>query len=399
LHLAQLYEKLALPGVAEQLEGQAAEAWGRDLLEQARHPQSADETRKIEEQARQRLRRAGDAFDHASAHISETAERAEVLWRSARDYIDGQSPANALQVLEKIVVLPLAPEKLGEAWYVRGEAFRQLNNHVAAQADYRHCIKFAGPFGYRARYQLAMYEIEANHLEEAETILTQNLELMLMDPAKDAEAYEKTLYALANLQFNRQDFNHAYRRFEESLERFPNNPGALKARLRLVQCYRALSQQCVEKINGAKTEDERRHWRTQGQRWVEMAAAQLQTLSADLATLQKTRPLTADEDGIARQAAFASAECQFDLGQYAEAQRLYEELAGRYRNQVDGLIALRYLWQLQRLRFRTNEARQALDAIKESLSQMTDDAFDNSAEVCNRRWWEEWLREKSRPIP
>lgn len=400
LKLAMLYQKLALPGVAEQLTGQAAEAWGRSLLQEARRAETAEAGRQKEEEGRQRLRRAGEAFDQASASVSETGERADLLWHSARDYLDGQSPANALPVLEKIVALPLPSEKLGEAWYVRGEAFRQLSQPVSAQADYRHCIKFAGPFAYRARYQLALYEIEYNHLEDAETILTQNLELMSADPAgADPEAYEKTLYALANVIFTERDFGRAYRRFEEALERFPNDPGAGKARLQLAQCYRKLSQQCVEKINGAKTEEERRHWRTQGQHWVEMAATQLQTLSAGLTTTKKTRPLTADEESMARQAAFAFAECQFDLGQYAEALRLYEELATRYRNQVDGLLALRCVWQLHGLQFQPNQARRALDGIKESLAQMPDDAFDNSAEIRTRRWWEDWMREKSRPVP
>lgn len=400
LHLAQLYEKLALPGVAEQLVGQAAETWGQNLLEQARQAETPETRRQKEEEGRQRLRKAGEAFDLASADVSETSEKADLLWRSTHAYLEGQSPANALPVLDKIVGLPLPQVKLGEAWYIRGEALRQLNNHVAAQADYRHCIKFPGPFGYRARYQLAVYEMEANHLEDAATILAQNLELISADRADpDAEAQEKSLYALANVLFTQREYSQAYQHFEKALERYPNNPGALKARLQLAQCLRFLAQQCVEKINSAKTEEERRHWRTQGQRWVEMAAAHLQTLTAELAALQKTRPLTPDEESMVRQAAFAFAECQFDLGQYVETLRLYEELAGRYRNQVDGLIALRFAWQLYKLQFQPKLAAQALDGIKESLAQMKDDAFDNTSEIRTRRWWEEWLREKTRPIP
>jgi tetratricopeptide (TPR) repeat protein len=400
MKLALLYQKLALPGVAEQLVGQAAEAWGRTLLEQARGAPSADLSRKLEDEARQRFRRAAEVFDQASATISETSEQAELLWRSAHDYLEGQSPANALPVLEKIVALPLPQDKLGEAWYIRGEAFRQLGQPVSAQADYRHCIKFVGRFAYRARYQLALYEIEYNHLEDAETILSQNIDLISADPVgADSDAHEKSLYALANLLFTERDFNRAYRRLEEALERYPNNPGAFKARFQLAQCFRNLSQQCIEKINGAKTEEERRHWRTQGQRWVEMAASNLQTLTAGLAASKKIRPLTRDEENMARQAAFAYAECQFDLGQYGEALRLYEELAGRYHNQVDGLIALRCVWQLHGLQFQPNLARKALDGIKESLAQMPDDAFDNNTEIRTRRWWEEWARDKSRPIP
>ena len=111
-----------------------------------------------------------------------------------------------LPVLERFVALAnVSAEKLGEAWYVRGEAFRALHNLVAAQADYRHCIKFPGPFAYRARYQLAVAEIEQNNLDEADAILTQNLELMDTAVEPDRTAYEMSLQALANLYLQRRD--------------------------------------------------------------------------------------------------------------------------------------------------------------------------------------------------
>ena len=38
LQVARLYERLAVPGTAQELAGQAAEAWGKMLLEQVRSP-------------------------------------------------------------------------------------------------------------------------------------------------------------------------------------------------------------------------------------------------------------------------------------------------------------------------------------------------------------------------
>src|SRR5207244_553166 len=121
----------------------------------------------------------------------------------------------------------------------------------------------------------------------------------------------------------------AARRMEEALERYPDHAGAVKTRFQLAHCYRYVAQQALQKIKDARDEEERRHWRKQGQRLVESAASTFGQVVADLAALRAPPARTAEEEVMARQAAFALAECQFDLGQYPEALRLYEELAGR----------------------------------------------------------------------
>src|SRR5262249_893616 len=199
LHLAHLYERIALPGVAQELTGQAADAWGRLVLDQAKRASNNTAARQQEEEGRKHLRHAGAAFEAAAGAAKTPETQADLLWRSAKDYLDGQDAAHALPVLERFVTLPASPEKLGEAWYIRAQALRSLHNDTAAQADYRHCIKFPGRFAYRARYQLAMAEIDRKNLEEGESILTQNLEMSKTDPGHDPEAQEKSLFALGHL--------------------------------------------------------------------------------------------------------------------------------------------------------------------------------------------------------
>jgi hypothetical protein len=397
LQLSRLYERLALPGVGQELGGQAAEGWAKILLEQSRRAPSAEGARQEEEEARKRFCESAALFEAAAGETRGQAEQADWLWRSATNYLQGHDARRALPVLERFVGLPTAPARLGEAWYIRGEAFRALRNRVAAQADYRHCIKFPGPFAYWARYQLAVLELEQNNLEEAETILTQNLALIDLDVEADVEVREKTLYALAALLFQRRDYHMAYVRLQEALARYPGNEQAFRTRYQLAQCCRHLAEQATQKINDDKaTPEVRQHYRTQRQRYLEMAASHFQKLSDDCSTLAGQRTLTAEEETTARQTAFAVGECRFDLGQFDEALRLYETLARRYRGQVEELIALRHVWQCHGVKFQTDQAKKMIERIRAALKELPNSAFDNSMDMRTRRWWDDWLREKSR---
>src|SRR5262249_32071110 len=85
LQLAHLYEKLAQPGAAQELAGQAAEAWGRASLEQAKRALTNEAARQDEEEARKRFRYAGAGFEAAASQTRNPKEQADWLWRSAKD--------------------------------------------------------------------------------------------------------------------------------------------------------------------------------------------------------------------------------------------------------------------------------------------------------------------------
>ena len=47
--------------------------------------------------------------------------------------------------------------------------------------------------------------------------------------------------------------------------------------------------------------------------------------------------------------------------------------------------------------FQPEQARRTLERINTALKDMPASAFDNSTEVRTRRWWDDWVREKSLP--
>src|SRR5204863_3343189 len=89
---------------------------------------------------------------------------------------------------------------------------------------------------------------------------------------------------------------------------------------------------------------------------------------------------------------------RFDLGQYAQALFLYNVLAKRYENTVEGLIALKHVWQCHGALFQPDQARATLDRLRAALPRT---AFDGTVENRTRAWWENWLSDmgKLRDLP
>lgn len=390
--LARYYERLALPGKGQEAFALAAEAWAQQLLREARSATGDGQDPEKVEAARSQWRKAGAAYEAAARESADPVQKADWLWRSADRYSQGQDPGRALNALEHFVGLDkVSPERLGEAWFHIGRLHQEMKHDMSAGAAFRRCIEYASPFAFRARYHLALAQIERQDLDEAEAHLLQNLQLMQSAP--DPEAHEKTLYALANLLFRRGNYAQAARRLQEALERYPANAEALKARFQLARACRFLADQETRQLSLSEpaTPEARTHYQRQARKWLELAAINFLKIADDLAARAQSTRLNADEETTYRQASFGVADCRFAQGQFDEALRLYEILAGRYHHQVDGLIALWHVWRCWWVKSEPDRARQTHGRIAAMVKEMDAAAFDGSSEVRTRHWWEKWL--------
>src|SRR5262249_3774070 len=152
--LADLYRKVALPGVAEERLGEAVEAEAKDVLEAARGggPEAAART----EQARALYRTAAAAYEKA-AEGRAPGEQTQLLRRCAACHLQAEDHARAVQVLERVVALDMAPpDFLAEAWYTLAGAHVALRQGEQAYQAYYKCLNYPpSTITHRARYQLA----------------------------------------------------------------------------------------------------------------------------------------------------------------------------------------------------------------------------------------------------
>lgn len=370
LKMADLYRKLASPEAAQGLIGEAADEWAKHL--------DQDPKRKIKV-----CREAEAAYEKAAGLAAAPAGQAKWLWLSADRYRQAQDPHQELAMLQAFLRIEISPERRGEGWLAVGKVRLALQQDEEARNAFFKCIEYPGTSAFRARYHLAKMHFDESKYDEAEAELKQNLELI--ENAKvDPEAHEKSLFLLADLYYARESFRFAALRYQEALDQYPNNPATITVRWRLADSYRKLAIQENGRPNGLQNIDHSRMW-------MRVAKANYEKLVDDLTGLKARGLLKLDGEKILDQAEFMVAECAFDLEQYADAARLFDVLADRYRYRVDGLTALKQLTRCYWALHQPEKAQAALRRLKDTLEVLDENLFKGQPDEMSRNGWLRWL--------
>jgi tetratricopeptide (TPR) repeat protein len=404
--VAELLRKLAPSGEADEKVAQAAEGQAKKLQAEAEPPV---------EEVRTCYRVAGEAYEQA-ATARPDRQRFDVLWRSARCFLDAQEADRAAAVLAQLDRLDQEDARLAEGWFLLAEAQRARGQPEKARPAYLRSMQYAAtPFAAHARYQLAVEEIARKNWKEAEEILRPNLDGSNVDHL----AHQKSLYQMALVQLNKQDMGRALVYLGKAIEIYPNNPMALVVRGQLAECYRRLADQAWRKeeehrqtaLNTALTDSQKqeieeliRHQRNARRELLHRAADVYRALADDLADRQRERPLTNLEGTVARRALLGIAECHQEQGEFLDALRLYQDLLQRHRSKIETLIACERIVKLEELDARfdvlsrqgkqevQSAARSALGLVHADLLQMDPRAPDFQGEgVWTWQRWQEWI--------
>jgi hypothetical protein len=435
--LARVYERLAPPGTAQNLFGQATEAWARKRQEQARRIRQAETAQRETQAAAALFQEAGAAFESAAAQVQSQPELSEALWRSGECYLQGQDPTRAVAVLARFVALEAPADRLGEGWYRLAEAHRGLalqatvdlfpgsltpalalaaaqrafHHDGAADSAYQRAIEYPGPFGYQARYQRALVQLAYGRPENAVKALRQNLDLLPKDPNREEnedayqETYDKSLFALTNLYFQIRSFNEAHFWLKLTLqERYQGKAEALLARDQIAFCCRvfaAREDEILRRADQSTTPAAQDYHRQAARHWREQAANHYRVLVQDLTRRQGDGTLAPWEEALLLKAEFAEVDCRFELAQWEEAIRLCQVLAARYRNRTEKLEALLMIYRCQNLLGLREKAQglpdskhfglaqQTLQQVREALETLSDAAFQEPPATRTRQGWKE----------
>lgn len=400
--LAVLYMKVAVPGRGEHLTGTALQAQAnaaRDVVAglPAGEPTSPEAAKQLEN-ARSLAHRAGVAHERA-AMLGPLGRQAEHFWDASRAYLGAADHARAEKVLEKFVGLEKDETKLAEAWLRIAESRQALGAKDKALQAYYKCIEYPNtPFACRARYRLALAEIDKKNVENAIAILQQNLtpEAHRLDPA----AHESSSYTIADLHLKLRLWDKAALYLKEASRQYPTNPAALATRDRLADCYRKLAEIEASRLKAASTPDLQAHYRRKRNGWLEQAAEVCQRLLDDLER-KGTATLDAAEQALYRRALFGAADARFDMSEFAEALRRYESIQPRFRKKIEGLVACQRIWRCVGVmvgspaesRTVREAARKAVVQARADLAEMPADseAFKGGPGVWSREDWNGWL--------
>jgi tetratricopeptide (TPR) repeat protein len=333
LKLAASYERLAAAGKANIMRGEIWTEFAQAGAKQVREPTAAPAVNAVPgpltlDKVYERYRQAGAAYQQAASQVADAADKANCLWLSTQRYLSGQDRAKAASVFEQLQQVDAHSPHFGEGWYLLGESHRLAKNAAAAESAYLESIKYPTHFAYRARLQLAQFAQERGDVDHAEAVLQQNLVLLRLD--RDDEAQEKSLFAIGNLFFNRRNYKMAAERLEEALDRFPDNPEAIRARFNLAQSYQQLAdpKNANPDKKGFQTPDALEHWAAENKRLLVRAAEEFEKLGP-LGDNAKAE-MQLDGDTLIK-IAFNAAECRLMAGQYAEGLRMFEKIAEYFR--------------------------------------------------------------------
>jgi tetratricopeptide (TPR) repeat protein len=403
LQLAELYRRLALPGVAEELLAQAAEARAESLAKKA-GPDAGPLPASLREQAQKLYREAGAAYE-ASAAGRVQAEKALRLRRGADCYLQAREHEKAAVLLRQFLQLAGEPEEKAEGWFALAGAYRALKRAPQAREAYAHCIEYPqSRLAYRARLEWAELLIEQTELDDAEKVLMQNLQMT--GPEADRQALEQTLYRLAELLFQRGQYARAEFRLVEALKHHPYHPNALAARDMLGECYRRLAEQAEPQGPVRTTGGPDLHYKSVRWENLEKARQVYDELAEELEKRLVARGLVPAADPLYRKAEFAAADCLAQLpAEFSEAVRRYTRLAERYRGRVEALFACQRLTHCcvlalgdaAQTRQALAAARAALAAARQDIAQIPDEQF-RAPKMAPKVEWQRWLEGMSRQL-
>lgn len=410
--LAELYRKVAPPGTAENLQARAAELAALRLQERVRRHEAGVK----DDDVRAQQRRAAQAYEQAAQRGPE-GRRAEALWRSARCYLAAKEPVRAAELLDDYVKLDKNEARLAEGWLALGEAFRAQGKAEQARQAYYRCLEYpaTGP-AQKARFQLALdvlakKELTPKDLEQARDILRQNL--AESGPTLDRDAHQKSVYKLAWVLLQMQEYDKAVVYLREAARQYPHHPAALEYRYQLGECCRRLADAALKKereleqsvkVNLSETKRQQvdewmRHHRRTRLKWLDESARTFRELADELGAHERARRLTDLEQVLLRRAQFGQAEDQMLMGEFAEALRLYQAVLARHRGQIEGLLACERIWELVGKMNQTPSqqeqvraaARAALKLAEEDLAKMPADSEHFRGQgVWSKDEWQRW---------
>jgi len=397
--LATIYARLVPVGAAQAMLAEIAEAWGKADRDQAKKEVNKTAARHAEETAQQHFREAGTAILAVAETASDKNQKIDQLWRATDLFAQGQDYAHVVDTLDQIIKLQPTLERLSEAWFRLGEAHQALPHHeLLAKGSFHHCIEYPGPFAYRARYELALWEVDHNRHAEAIEQLQQNLELMRSDP--DREAQEKSLYLLADTYYRTGNYRSATGEWEAALMLYPANPDVLVARSRLGDCFSQLAyvEQQQQLTDPPFPSAVRPHYQRQHLLYLEQAAANFQKVADDLEARRAVNALNEGDTALLMAALFRLAATRSEQGETLQAIHMYDSLASRYQQQYEGLTAIRQRFLCQAAltdqgKAYVKEAQDTLKRGKRILDQLPDAIFKGRPESETRPAWEKWFEQ------
>jgi tetratricopeptide (TPR) repeat protein len=360
----------------------------------------ADKIRKTQ-QAREMRTRAGDAFIAYSQKLTLVDDKGygDAMWHGIDLYDRASAVQYVISALELFVTERpedrLAPDallRLGRAYQAAGLFDKAISAFQRNQFRYPQSLAAS-----QSAVPLAQAYIAKgpDYYTKAESVLISVVDNnKLLDP--DAEEFKQALFDLAQLYYRTSRFEEAVARLEEFTQRYPADDRMGQLLFLMADSYRKSASLLDARLASANNE-------TNGAAAVADLA---EAVTAKRDRLGKAKGLydrvidmyrahdpTSDVDKLYfKLAHFYRADCMYDLGDYAEAIKLYDTAAFRYQEDPSALAAYVQIVNAYCAMGKMDEARTANERAKWLLRRMPPEAFNDGSFSMPKAYWEQWLK-------
>jgi tetratricopeptide (TPR) repeat protein len=378
-----------------------------EQLEQALAAAPPAEKIRRAQQIRQTRIRAGDAYIAYSQKLTLSDDKGygEAMWHGIDLYDRAAAVQYVISALELFVTErpddKLAPDallRLGRAYQAAGMFDKAIAAFQRNQFRYPNslaAIKSAVPL---AQAYIAK---GPEHYTKAETVLQSVLDSRVLDP--DAEEFKQALFDLAQLYYRTSRFEEAVAKLEEFTQRYPKDQRMGQLLFLMGDSYRKSAGLLEVRLAAASATPTADASAQKGGPTVadlaETAAAKKQRLTKArelydrVVELYRIQPPGSDTDRLYQKLAyFYRGDCMYDLGDFAEAVRLYDSAAFRYQEDPSALAAYVQIVNAYCAMGRLEEARTANERAKWLLRRIPAEAFNDGAFSMPKQYWEQWLK-------
>jgi tetratricopeptide (TPR) repeat protein len=355
---------------------------------------------RTEQQVRETRTRAGDAYVAYSRKLTLADDKGygEALWKGIDLYDRAANVQCVISALDLFVAErpddPLAPDallKLGRAYQAAGLFDRAIDTFQRNQVRYPKSLAAS-----KSAVPLAQAYIAKgpDAYGKAETVLIAVVDNNpLITP--EAEEFKQALFDLAQLYYRTARYEEAVSRLEEFTKRYADDERTGQLLFLMADSYRKSASLLDARLATADA-------RNDGAGVVDPVAAaaakrerllKARGLYDKVIDLYRDRAPTRPIDHLyLKLAHFYRADCLYDLGEYAEAIKLYDAAAFKYQEDPSALAAYVQIVNSYCALGKVQDAKTANERAKWLLRRMPAEAFSDGTFSMPKEYWAQWLK-------
>lgn len=356
------------------------------------------------QQWRDTLVRAADAAVAYSRGmtVDDDAGYGEALWRGIELYDRAGSLSQAIGALELFVAErpsdPLAPDallRLGKAYHAAGQFDRAIDAFKRNQFRYERTLAAQKSGVPLAKAYIAKGPASYSKAEDA---LQSTLQSPLLTP--DADEFRQALLELAELYYRTARYEEAVAKLEELTARYPKDERMGQLLFLMADSYRksaallalATARPTTQPTDPAAAALEEAARAERNAARIDRLGKARRFYDGSLDHYKITPPKGELDQLYFKLAHFYRADCVYDVGQYEDAIKLYDNAAMRFQDDPSALTAYVQIVNAYAALGRPGEARTATERARWLLQRMPPAAFKEAQRSMPQAAWENWVK-------